>query len=201
MHITISGNIGSGKTTLAKMLADFYQWDIYLEDVIKNPYLKDFYNDMQKWAFNLQIYFLHKRFNQLLEIKNKQKNVVQDRSIYEDVFVFATNLNNLGLLSQRDFTTYKTLFDLMQSLIKGPDLLIYLRSSVPNLLKQINSRGREYEKNINANYLEQLNIQYENWIEKYDKNKLIIIDVDKLNFVNNPKNFNYILEKLKKQIS
>ena len=200
MHIAIAGNIGAGKTSLTKLISQHYQLDIYLEDVIKNPYLKDFYTDMKKWAFNLQIYFLNKRFYQLLEIKNKQKSVVQDRTIYEDIYVFATNLNKLGLLSQRDFTTYYTFFELMETLIKGPDLLIYLRSSVPNLLKQINIRGREYEKNINANYLKQLNDHYENWIKNYDKSKLIIIDVDKLNFVHNPKDFKYITKILKKEM-
>ena len=185
MHIAIAGNIGAGKTSLTELLAKHYNWEPHYEDVTDNPYLDDFYNHMERWSFNLQIYFLKSRFEQLLSFKENKKTIIQDRTIYEDAHIFAPNLNAMGLMNQRDFKNYKGLFDLMESLIQGPDLLIYLRSSIPNLVNKIHKRGRDYENSISIDYLSRLNERYEAWISSYDSKKLIIIDVDSLEFVDN----------------
>jgi len=185
MHIAIAGNIGAGKTSLAELIAKHYNWEAHFEDVIDNPYLDDFYTHMERWSFNLQVYFLKSRFQQLLAFQNNKKTIVQDRTIYEDAFIFAPNLNAMGLMNQRDFKNYRELFDLMESLIEGPDLLIYLRSSIPNLVNKIHKRGRDYENSISIDYLSRLNERYEAWISTYDKNKMVIIDVDDLDFIEN----------------
>ena len=201
MHIAIAGNIGAGKTSLTELLAKHYHWEAHFEDVIDNPYLDDFYNHMERWSFNLQIYFLKSRFEQLLSFKESKKTIIQDRPIYEDAHIFAPNLNAMGLMNQRDFNNYQGIFSLMESLIKGPDLLIYLRSSIPNLVNKIHKRGREYENSISIDYLSRLNERYEAWISTYDEKKLIIIDVDSLDFVDNKEDLTKVIqiidEKLK----
>jgi deoxyadenosine/deoxycytidine kinase len=196
MHIAIAGNIGAGKTSLTELLAKHYKWDAHFEDVIDNPYLDDFYNHMERWSFNLQIYFLKSRFQQLLKIKNGKKTTIQDRTIYEDAHIFAPNLKAMGLMNQRDFKNYQELFELMESLIQGPDLLIYLRSSIPNLVNKIHKRGREYENSISIDYLSRLNERYEAWSSTYDKGKMVIIDVDNLDFVENQEDLNIIISKI-----
>jgi len=196
MHVAIAGNIGAGKTTLTKMLAKHYRWEPQYEDVLENPYLEDFYNQMERWSFNLQIYFLNSRFRQILEIRESGKSIIQDRTIYEDAFIFAPNLHAMGLLTNRDFENYKSLFDLMESVTKSPDLLIYLRSSIPNLVAQIQKRGRDYENSISIDYLSRLNERYEAWIHDYDKGNLLIIDVDNINFVDNPEDLGGIINKI-----
>ncbi len=196
MHVAISGNIGSGKTTLTTKLAKHYKWDPHFEDVENNPYLNDFYKEMQRWSFNLQVYFLNSRFRQIIDIKKLNKKFIQDRTIYEDAYIFAPNLHAMGLMSTRDFDNYKELFSLMDSLVEGPDLLIYLRSSVPTLVEQIQKRGREYENSIRLDYLTQLNKRYEEWIEQYDQGNLLIIDVDDLNFSDNEEDLGSIIEKI-----
>ena len=198
MHIAIAGNIGSGKTTLTRLLAEHYGWAPKYEDVDVNPYLSDFYNDMQRWSFNLQIYFLNKRFKDVVEILNANENVIQDRTIYEDARIFAPNLHSMGLMSTRDFENYKSVFDLMISLVKPPDLLIYLRSSIPNLVHQIHKRGRAYESGIRIDYLEGLNDRYEEWIQGYEDGKKLIINVDDLKFEENPEDFKKVLEMIEK---
>ena len=196
MHIAIAGNIGAGKTSLTELLAKHYNWEPHYEDVIDNPYLDDFYNHMERWSFNLQVYFLRSRFEQLLSFRENKKIVIQDRTIYEDAHIFAPNLNAMGLMNQRDFNNYKGIFELMESLIQGPDLLIYLRSSIPNLVNKIHKRGREYESSISIDYLSRLNERYEAWISSYDDSKLIIIDVDSLDFVENNKDLIPIIEAI-----
>ena len=196
MHVAISGNIGSGKTTLTTKLAKHYKWNPHFEDVENNPYLNDFYKEMQRWSFNLQVYFLNSRFRQIIDIKKLNKKFIQDRTIYEDAYIFAPNLHAMGLMSTRDFDNYKELFSLMDSLVEGPDLLIYLRASVPTLVEQIQKRGREYENSIRLDYLTQLNKRYEEWIENYDKGNLLIIDVDDLNFSENGEDLGSIIEKI-----
>ncbi|MHC5308833.1 deoxynucleoside kinase [Myroides sp. LJL116] len=196
MHIAIAGNIGAGKTTLTKILADHYQWEPHFEDVVDNPYLDDFYHHMDRWSFNLQVYFLNSRFRQVLQIRESGKHIIQDRTIYEDAHIFAPNLHAMGLMSQRDYENYSSLFELMQGLVNGPDLLIYLRSSVPNLVDQIRQRGRDYENSISAEYLSKLNERYEQWIKGYNKGKLLIIDVDNLDFVGKPDDLQDVLKKV-----
>ena len=196
MHIAIAGNIGAGKTSLTELLAKHYKWEAHFEDVIDNPYLDDFYNHMERWSFNLQIYFLKSRFQQLLKIKNGKKTTIQDRTIYEDAHIFAPNLKARGRMNQRDFKNYQELFELMESLIQGPDLLIYLRSSIPNLVNKIHKRGREYENSISIDYLSRLNERYEAWSSTYDKGKMVIIDVDNLDFVENQEDLNIIISKI-----
>jgi len=193
MHVAIAGNIGSGKTTLTRLLAKHYKWQAHYEDVEDNPYLDDFYNQMERWSFNLQIYFLNSRFRQILDIRKNKKTVIQDRTIYEDAFIFAPNLHAMGLMTNRDFENYKSLFDLMESVTEGPDLLIYLRSSIPNLVKQIHKRGRDYENSISIDYLSRLNERYEAWIHGYDKGNIIIFDVDNLDFVENPEHLGTVI--------
>jgi len=200
MHIVVSGNIGAGKTTLTRLLAQHYKWQPHFESVKNNPYLDDFYRDMKRWSFNLQIFFLRTRFQQIIEIKKSDKTVIQDRSIYEDACIFAPNLYEMGLMSPRDFTNYKELFNMISSLVDPPDLLIHLRASVATLVKQIEKRGRDYEKNISIEYLRKLNEKYNKWIESYDKSKFIIIDVDNLDFINNKEDFGYILSKIDAEI-
>ena len=195
MHIAIAGNIGSGKTTLTKMLAAHYGWTPKFESVDFNPYLADFYEDMERWSFNLQIYFLNKRFKDVVEISKHKEVIVQDRTIYEDARIFAPNLHGMGLMSTRDFENYSDLFDLMMSLVKAPDLMIYLRSSIPNLIAQIQKRGREYEKSIRIDYITGLNQRYEDWIRSY-KHRLLIIDVDQIKFENRPEDFRTITDKI-----
>jgi deoxyadenosine/deoxycytidine kinase len=196
MHIAIAGNIGAGKTSLTELLAKHYNWEAHFEDVIDNPYLDDFYNHMERWSFNLQIYFLKSRFQQLLAIKNNPKTIIQDRTIYEDAHIFAPNLKAMGLMNLRDFKNYQELFELMESLIKGPDLLIYLRSSIPNLVNKIHKRGRDYETSISIDYLSRLNERYEAWTSTYDKGKIVIIDVDNMDFVENEDDLKHIIGKI-----
>ena len=200
MHIAVAGNIGAGKTTLATSLGKHYNWIPHYEDVDENPYLNDFYNDMQRWSFNLQIYFLNSRFKQIIEIRKSGKTVIQDRTIYEDAEIFAPNLHSMGLMSTRDFKNYKSLFDLMISLIQPPDLLIYLRGSIPTLVNQIQKRGREYENSIRLDYLKQLNDRYEKWIAGYNLGKLLIIDVDNLDFTEKREDLSSIIDKIDAQI-
>ena len=195
MHIAIAGNIGSGKTTLTKMLAAHYGWTPKFESVDFNPYLADFYEDMERWSFNLQIYFLNKRFQDVVEISKHQEVIIQDRTIYEDARIFAPNLHAMGLMSTRDFENYSDLFDLMMSLVNPPDLLIYLRSSIPNLIAQIQKRGREYERSIRIDYITGLNQRYEDWIQNY-KSRLLIVNVDNIKFENKPEDFQYITDKI-----
>ena len=201
MRIAIAGNIGAGKTSLTGLIAKHYNWEANFEDVIDNPYLDDFYNHMERWSFNLQVYFLKSRFQQLLSFKDNKKTIVQDRTIYEDAHIFAPNLNAMGLMNQRDFKNYQQLFDLVESLIEGPDLLIYLRSSISNLVSKIHKRGREYENSISIDYLSRLNERYEAWISTYDKNKMIIIDVDGLDFVENTDDLKSVVAEIDKGLS
>lgn len=196
MHIAIAGNIGSGKTTLTELLARHYRWDPNFEDVDENPYLNDFYEDMQRWSFNLQIYFLNTRFNQILEIRKLGKTVIQDRTIYEDAFIFAPNLHSMGLMSTRDFENYFTLFNSMTSLVQPPDLLIYLRATVPKLVHQIQKRGRKYESSIRIDYLKRLNERYEAWIASYNLGKMLVIDVDNINFTESIEDLSKVIDKV-----
>ena len=200
MHIAIAGNIGSGKTTLTRMLASHFHWTPKYESVDSNPYLADFYNDMERWSFNIQIYFLNKRFLDVVEISKHEEIIIQDRSIYEDACIFAPNLHNMGLMSTRDFENYSSLFSLMSSLVKAPDLLIYLRSSIPHLVGNIQKRGREYESSIRLDYLKGLNALYEQWIENYHDGKLLILDVDKLNFEEKTEDFSTICDRIEAQL-
>jgi deoxyadenosine/deoxycytidine kinase len=200
MHVAIAGNIGAGKTTLTKLLAKHYKWEAQLEDVVDNPYLDDFYNQMERWSFNLQVYFLNSRFRQVSLIRESGKEIIQDRTIYEDAHIFAPNLHAMGLMTNRDFENYRSLFDLMESFVQGPDLLIYLRSSIPNLVSQIHKRGRDYENSISIDYLSRLNERYEAWIHGYDKGKLLIIDVDNLDFVDNPEDLGVVINKIDAEI-
>ena len=196
MHIAISGNIGSGKTTLTTLLSQHYKWEAHYEDVENNPYLNDFYKDMQRWSFNLQVYFLNSRFRQILEIKESGKKYIQDRTIFEDAYIFAPNLHNMGLMTSRDFENYKAIFNLMDGLVKGPDLMIYLRASVPTLIEQIQKRGRDYENSIRLDYLTRLNERYEAWISEYKKGELLIVNVDNLNFSDNKEDLNEIIKQV-----
>lgn len=196
MHIAVAGNIGSGKTTLTGLLAKHYSWDAQYEDVDDNPYLNDFYEDMQRWSFNLQIYFLNSRFSQIVKIRQTGQDTIQDRTIYEDAYIFAPNLHSMGLMTTRDFENYFALFNLMSSLIEPPDLLIYLRASIPTLVNQIQNRGRKYEDNIRLDYLKHLNERYEAWIETYSLGKLLIIDADNYNFPASPEDLSVVINKI-----
>ena len=182
MHIAVAGNIGSGKTTLTTLLSKHYKWEPHYEDVDENPYLNDFYSDMQRWSFNLQIYYLNSRFAQIQDIKESGKKIIQDRTIYEDAYIFAPNLHAMGLMTTRDFENYFSLFNLMETFIAPPDLLIYLRASVPTLVSQIQARGREYEEQIRLDYLKRLNERYEAWISTYNKGRVIVVNVDENKF-------------------
>ena len=195
MHIAIAGNIGCGKTTLTNMLAKHYGWKPRFESVDFNPYLQDFYEDMSRWSFNLQIYFLNKRFKDIVEISKSSEYIIQDRTIYEDARIFAPNLHEQGYMSDRDFDNYTDLFNLMMSLVKMPDLMIYIRSSIPNLAAQIQKRGREYEASMRIDYLQGLNDKYEAWIKDY-KGKLIIVDGDNVKFGQYPEHFRQITDRI-----
>ena len=201
MHVAIAGNIGSGKTTLTTKLSKHYNWKAHYEEVKNNPYLNDFYKDMQRWSFNLQVYFLNSRFRQIINIRNSGKNYIQDRTIYEDAFIFAPNLHAMGLMSSRDYENYIEIFNLMDGFIKSPDLLIYLRASVPILVEQIQKRGRDYENSIRLDYLTRLNERYEAWIEQYNKGNVLIIDIDDINFAENEQDLNDIIKKTNVEIN
>jgi len=201
MHIAVAGNIGSGKTTLTNMLSKHYGWETHFEDVEHNPYLNDFYHDMQRWSFNLQIYYLNSRFTQVQEIKSTEQTVIQDRTIYEDAFIFAPNLHSMGLMTTRDFENYFSLFTLMDSFVSAPDLLIYLRASVPTLVNQIQQRGREYEESIRLDYLKRLNERYEAWISTYDKGKMLIIDIDNNRFPESQEDLGKIIHSIDAEIN
>jgi deoxyadenosine/deoxycytidine kinase len=200
LHIAVSGNIGSGKTTLTGLLSKHYGWQAHFEDADDNPYINDFYAEMQRWSFNMQIYFLNNRFNQVLEIREGKNAVIQDRTIYEDAYIFAPNLHSMGLMTTRDFETYFSLFNLLDRFVQPPDLLVYLRASVPRLVSQIQNRGREYEEAIRLDYLKRLNERYEAWISTYDKGKLLIIDVDNNNFRDDPEDLGEIIRKIDAEV-
>ena len=200
MHIAIAGNIGSGKTTLTGLLAKHFGWEPHYEDVDTNPYLNSFYEDMQRWSFNLQVFFLNSRFRQVIEIRKSGKTVVQDRTIYEDANIFAPNLHSMNLMSTRDFENYLSLFNLMSTFIQPPDLLIYLRASVPTMVHQIQKRGREYESSIRLDYLKGLNQRYEDWITGYDLGKLMIVDVDDLNIEENPEHLGEVIDRINAEL-
>jgi len=200
MHIAIAGNIGSGKTTLTGLLAKHFGWEPHYEDVDTNPYLNSFYEDMQRWSFNLQIYFLNSRFRQVVEIRRSGKTVVQDRTIYEDAHIFAPNLHSMNLMSTRDFNNYSSLFALMSSFIQPPDLLIYLRASVPTLVSQIQKRGRDYENAIRLDYLKGLNDRYEAWINDYKLGKLLIIEVDNMHIAEDPEHLGVVIERINAEL-
>ncbi len=199
MHIAIAGNIGSGKTTLTTVLSKHYNWDSHYESVEDNPYLDDFYEDMQRWSFNLQVYFLNSRFNQVLDIRQSGKTVIQDRTIYEDAKIFAPNLHAMGLMQARDYENYMSLFELMSTMVKPPDLLIYLRADVSTLVRQIQKRGRDYENTIRLDYLTSLNEKYEEWIKSYKLGKLLIIDVNQTDFVSSKKDISDVIDKIDAQ--
>ena len=205
MHIAVSGNIGSGKTTLTTLLAKHYKWTPQYEDADNNPYLNDFYEDMQRWSFNLQVFFLNSRFQQVIEIRKNKKSIIQDRTIYEDANIFAPNLHSMGLMTTRDFENYIGLFNLMQSLVQPPDLLIYLRASIPTLVEQIQKRGREYEKAIRLDYLQRLNERYEAWITKYNEShknsRLLIIDIDDNKFSEKKEDLGKIIRKIDAEVN
>lgn len=199
MHIGIAGNIGSGKTTLTRMLSSYYGWIPKYEAVTYNPYIEDYYKDISRWSFNMEVYFLTQRFKDILEISRSEETVIQDRTILEGVYIFAANNRDMGNISDRDFNTYMDLFNLMMSLVKLPDLLIYLRSSIPHLVGQIQKRGREYEKGISIEYLTGLNQKYEQWISSY-KGKTLVVDVDNLDFENRPEDFAGITDRIDAQL-
>jgi deoxyadenosine/deoxycytidine kinase len=201
LHIAVAGNIGAGKTTLTTLLAKNLKWEAHFEDVDDNPYLNDFYNDMQRWSFNLQIYFLNSRFEQITKIRQSGKTIIQDRTIYEDAHIFAPNLHSMGLMTTRDFNNYLSLFNLMSKFVSPPDLLIYLRGSVPTLVNQIAKRGRDYENSIRIDYLKRLNERYEAWISTYEHGKLLIIDIDDINFADSPEDLGKIIDKINAEIN
>lgn len=196
MHIAVAGNIGSGKTTLTSMLAKHYGWEPMYESVDNNPYLASYYEDMQRWSFNLQVYFLNNRFRQVIDIRKRNKTVIQDRTIYEDAYIFAPNLHDMQLMATRDFENYASLFELMAQFLQAPDLLIYLKADTSTLVSQIAKRGREYEKTIRLDYLEHLNERYNNWIANYKLGKLLIIDVNNIKFGERPEDFGVVIEKI-----
>ena len=201
MHIAIAGNIGAGKTTLTQLLAKHFKWEAQLEDVVDNPYLDDFYNQMERWSFNLQVYFLNSRFRQVIQIRKSGKNIIQDRTIYEDANIFAPNLHAMGLMTNRDFDNYSSLFNLMESTVQAPDLLIYLRSSIPNLVNQIHKRGRDYENSISIDYLSRLNERYEAWIHGYNKGRLLVVNVDDLDFVEKAEDLGNVIAKIDAEVN
>ena len=196
MHIAIAGNIGVGKTTLTSMLAKHYGWEPNYEVVDDNPYLNDFYQDMKAWSFNVQISYLHSRLQNIMNIRSSGKDVIQDRTIYEDAYIFAPNLHGMKLMATRDFETYFSLFRQVEQLLQAPDLLIYLKASIPTLVKRIQSKGREYENAIRLDYLESLNRRYETWVKSYDLGKILVIDTDSINFIDTPDDFSKIVNKI-----
>jgi deoxyadenosine/deoxycytidine kinase len=200
-HVAIAGNIGAGKTTLTGLLAKHYKWEPQYEAADDNPYLNDFYEEMQRWSFNLQIYFLNSRFRQITEIKKGSKTVIQDRTIFEDAYIFAPNLHAMGLMTTRDYENYLSLFDLMDQFVAPPDLLIYLRASIPTLVGQIQKRGRAYEETIRLDYLKRLNERYEAWISTYDKGKILIIDVDNNNFSEKQEDLGQIITRIDAELN
>ncbi|HVM89394.1 MAG TPA: deoxynucleoside kinase [Puia sp.] len=199
-HIAVAGNIGAGKTTLTELLSKHYRWIPQFEDVDHNPYLNDFYEEMPRWSFNLQIYFLNGRLNQLLEIQSGTETVIQDRTIYEDAHIFAPNLHEMGLMSKRDYNNYFQFFQTLKRMIQPPDLLIYLQASVPTLVGQIQKRGREYEENIRLDYLKRLNDLYNKWIESYKEGPLLVVDIDKNKFPENEEHLGEIISRIDSQI-
>lgn len=199
-HIAVSGNIGAGKTTLSEMLGKHFNWEVHYEDANANPYLTDFYNDMQRWSFNLQVYFLNSRYRQILDIQKGHKVVIQDRTIYEDAKIFAPNLHEMGLMGERDFDNYSTLFETMTSQINPPDLLVYLKASIPTLVGHIQKRGRDYEGNISLDYLKRLNVKYNEWIDGYKIGKLLVIDADNIDFLNSPEDFGEIVQQINAEL-
>ncbi|NCA86186.1 MAG: deoxynucleoside kinase [Clostridia bacterium] len=200
MHIAIAGNIGSGKTTLTALLAKHFKWEPHFESVDDNPYLHSFYDDMMRWSFNLQIYFLNNRFRQIIKIRESGMNVIQDRTIYEDAHIFAPNLHEMNLMTTRDFDNYRSLFDLMVSFIQPPDLLIYLRATVPTLVRQIQKRGRDYEESIRLDYLKSLNERYEKWMDSYTAGKKLVVNVDTINFAEKPEDLGLIIDKINAEL-
>ncbi|WP_299290985.1 deoxynucleoside kinase [uncultured Mucilaginibacter sp.] len=201
MHIAVVGNIGAGKTTLTELLAKNYGWQPQYESVENNPYLEDFYSDMKRWSFNLQIFFLNSRFQQIMEIQKSKANIIQDRTIYEDAFIFAANLRDMDLMTERDYENYRKIFDNITSFIKPPDLLIYLKASVPTLVNNIQRRGREYESGIRLDYLSKLNDKYSEWIKNYKSGKLLILDKDKLDFANKTEDLAVVIDKIEVEIN
>lgn len=200
MHIAIVGNIGAGKTTLTELLSKYLGWEPQYEVVDNNPYLEDFYSDMKRWSFNLQIYFLNTRFEQMMEIQNSKNNIIQDRTIYEDAYIFAENLHEMGLMTSRDYENYRAIFDNITSFIRPPDLLIYLKASVPTLVSNIQHRGREYEAGIRLDYLSKLNDKYKKWIDSYKDGKLLVLDKDKLDFTGNPEDLGFIIQSIEREL-
>lgn len=199
-YIAVAGNIGAGKTTLCEKLGQHYGWNVQYEDVADNPYLNDFYHDMNRWSFHLQIYFLNSRYRQILDILKGDKTIIQDRTIYEDAMIFPPNLYEMGLMSKRDFDNYSTLFNIMTEQINAPDILIYLRASISTLVSHIHSRGRDYEGNMSLDYLKRLNKKYDKWISNYKAGPLLIIDGDKLDFHNRPEDFGEVIEQVDAQL-
>ena len=195
MHIAIAGNIGSGKTTLTRLLSKHFGWKPHFEEVDNNPYLESFYEDMKRWSFNLQIYFLNSRFRQVMDIRKSGDDIIQDRTIYEDAYIFAANLYDMGLMETRDYQNYQDLFELMSSFLQAPDLLIYLRASVPTLVRQIQKRNRDYEQSIRLDYLKALNKRYENWISGYNKGKLLVIESDDID-LEKPEDLSVVIDKI-----
>lgn len=199
-HIAIAGNIGAGKTTLCGMLAKQFGWDTHFESTDDNPYLADFYHDMTRWSFNLQVYFLNHRYQQVLQILQGEKTVIQDRTIYEDAYIFAPNLHDMGLMTTRDFENYFSLFKTMSSQIQAPDLLIYLKASIPTLVSHIQSRGRDYEGSMSLDYLKRLNSRYEDWIDGYQEGKLLVINADEVDFNENPEDLGKIVNQVQAEL-
>jgi len=200
MHIAVAGNIGSGKTTLTEKLAKHYGWRAEFESVDDNPYLADFYDDMHKWSFHLQIHFLNSRFKQIQEVRQGTENIIQDRTIYEDAYIFAKNLADSGFLTERDYENYLKIFHSMLDFVQAPDLLIYLKADIPKLVGQINKRGRDYEEKIKIEYLKNLNDNYDEWIANYDNGKLLVIDVNDMDFVKYPDHLGYIINKVEESL-
>jgi deoxyadenosine/deoxycytidine kinase len=199
-HIAIAGNIGAGKTTLTTQLARHFNWEPHYEDVEDNPYLADFYHDMQRWSFNLQVYFLNSRYRQIVDIQSGQKTIVQDRTIYEDAHIFAPNLHEMGLMSKRDFENYFSLFQLMLKQVSPPDLMIYLKASIPTLVDHIHTRGRDYEGTISIDYLKKLNDKYDNWVAGYDAGKLLVVNADEIDFINRPEDLGIIISNVQAEL-
>lgn len=200
MHIAVTGNIGAGKTTLASKLAEHFGWEVLFEAVEGNPYLAEFYSDMPRWAFHLQMYFLKSRYEQVMQIQRSNRRIIQDRTIYEDAFIFAMNLYKTGIMSENDYGTYRGIFDLMMQTVKAPDLTIYLKADLPKLVRQIEKRGRDFEANISHQYLADLNDHYEEFVNGYTEGKLLVIDVNDLDYVNNAAHFEYVIKEVDKAL-